>query len=88
MQFRGTRSLSVKLFALDPVESNQIPTWYALKQGSQLLIASVDSAVNEYQPSGRGGALRQTDVLVRGGVATPKSLHVIETGISSCRIPH
>ena len=35
---------------------------YALK----LLIASVDSAVNEYQPSGWGGALRQTEVLARG----------------------
>ena len=39
--------------------------WHALIQGSQLLIASLDSAANEYQPSGWGGALRQTDVLAR-----------------------
>ena len=59
-------SLSVKVFALDPVDRSSIPTRYALKQGSWLLIASVDSAANEYRPSGWGGALRQTDVLARG----------------------
>ena len=59
-------SLSVKVFALDSVDRSSIPTRYALKQGSWLLIASVDSAANEYQPTGWGGALRQTDVLARG----------------------
>ena len=53
----------------------------------QLHIASVDSAANEYQPSGSGGALHQSDVLARR-CDTPKSLHIIEKGISSCGKPH
>ena len=44
----------------------QITAWVAINQGSWPLIASVDLAANEYQPSGLGGALGQTDVPSRG----------------------
>ena len=80
----SAHSLSMKVFTLDPVDWSSNPS---VVGSQQLHIASVDSAANEYQPSGLGGALHQSDILARG-CDTPKLLHIIEKGISSCGIPH
>ena len=67
-------SLPVRVFALDPVDPE-----FKSPGGMPLSKALSYSLLQAAQ-------LQMSTSL--GGVTTPKSLHVIETRISSCRIPH
>ena len=80
---RSTLSLSVKVFALDPVDRSSNPSVvefsFSLLQPTQLQMSTSHQA-------GEVPCVRLMSWPRR--VTTPKLLHVIETGISSFRIPH
>ena len=83
---KGTCSLPVREFALDPVDRSYIPEFES-PSGIPLSNALSFSLLQSTQLQMRTSH-QAREVPGQGGVTTPESLHVIETGISSCCTPH